>query len=61
VRHLYAEPGDGAFLTAQQDFARSHSWFTVRRPDAARTHFPILECPAGLASDVIAFAEGLPG
>jgi pimeloyl-ACP methyl ester carboxylesterase len=56
VRHIYAEPKDPAFLAAQQDFARTHPWFTVRRLDTAHTHFPMLEQPAELATDLIRFA-----
>jgi pimeloyl-ACP methyl ester carboxylesterase len=56
VRHLYAEPKDPAFLAAQQDFARTYPWFTVRRLDRAHTHFPMLEQPAELAADVTRFA-----
>ena len=59
VRHLYAEPKDPAFLAAQQDFARTHPWFTVRRLDAAHTHFPMLEQPAGLAGDLTGFVGSL--
>ncbi len=59
VRHLYAEPKDPAFLAAQQDFARTHPWFTVRRLDAAHTHFPMLEQPADLAADLTCFAGSL--
>jgi hypothetical protein len=60
VRHVYAEPKDPAFLSAQQDFARTHPWFTVRRLDTAHTHFPMLEQPAELAADVIAFTSAPP-
>ena len=59
VRHLYAEPKDPAFLAAQQEFARTHPWFTVCRLDTARTHFPMLEQPAELAADVTRFAGSL--
>jgi len=59
VRHLYAEPKDPAFLAAQQDFARTYPWFTVRRLDAAHTHFPMLEQPADLASDLTGFVGSL--
>ena len=59
VRHVYAEPKDPAFLAAQQDLARSHPWFTVRRLDTAHTHFPMLEQPADLAGDLIRFAGSL--
>ncbi len=59
VRHLYAKPKDPAFLAAQQEFARTHSWFTVHRLDTARTHFPMLEQPADLASDLACFVGSL--
>jgi pimeloyl-ACP methyl ester carboxylesterase len=59
VRHVYAEPKDPAFLAAQQDFARTHPWFTVRRLETARTHFPMLERPTELAADVTRFAASL--
>lgn len=59
VRHLYAEPKDPAFLAAQQDFARTRPWFTVRRLDTAHTHFPMLEQPADLAGDVTRFVGSL--
>jgi len=59
VRHLYAEPKDPAFLAAQQEFARAHPWFSVRRLDTAHTHFPMLEQPADLAGDLIRFADSL--
>ena len=59
VRHVYAEPKDPAFLATQQDFARAHPWFTVRRLDAAHTHFPMLERPAELAEDVTRFTGAL--
>lgn len=59
VRHVYAEPKDPAFLAAQQEFARTHPWFTVRRLDTAHTHFPMLEQPAELAAEVTGFAGSL--
>lgn len=60
VRHVYAEPKDPGFLSAQQDFARTHPWFSVRRLDAACTHFPMLEQPGELAADVTTFSGTLP-
>ena len=60
VRHVYAEPKDPAFLSAQRDFARAHPWFTVRRLDTAHTHVPMLEQPAELAADVLTFTSALP-
>jgi hypothetical protein len=59
VRHIYAEPKDPAFLAAQQDFARTRPWFTVRRLNNAHTHFPMLEQPADLASDLTCFIGSL--
>lgn len=59
VRHLYAVPKDPSVLEAQRMFASAHPWFTVRRLDGARTHFPMLEQPAELAADVTAFTSTL--
>lgn len=42
VLHLYLQPRDPDFLAAQEAFARSHPWFTVRRLDGV-SHFPQLE------------------
>jgi pimeloyl-ACP methyl ester carboxylesterase len=38
VIHLYAQPSDESFLTAQRSYAASHPWFRVQRLDA-RSHF----------------------
>ena len=42
--HLYAQPVDDGYLTAQQAYAASHPWFEVQRLDA-RSHFPMFEVP----------------
>jgi pimeloyl-ACP methyl ester carboxylesterase len=44
VLHVYAEPRTPEYLAAQESFARDHSWFAVRRLEAA-SHFPTLEVP----------------
>src|SRR5713226_6147675 len=44
VLHIYAQPTDPGYLTAQQSFAASHSWFHVQRLQA-RSHFPMFEVP----------------
>lgn len=56
--HLYAQPGDPAFLEAQQDFAARHPWFQVERLDAA-SHFPIFEVPDAIAAHLTRFAAAL--
>lgn len=42
VLHLYSQPRAADFLAAQEAFARTHAWFTVRRLDGV-SHFPQLE------------------
>src|SRR6185436_8708360 len=42
--HLYAQPDDPGFLSAQQSFGAAHPWFQVQKLDA-RSHFPTLEVP----------------
>jgi len=55
--HLFAQPRDPAYLQGQQDFARTHKWFQVRRLDG-RSHFPALEEPEAVANAVLEFAAG---
>lgn len=54
VLHLYAQPEDSEFLLAQEGFAATHPWFTVRKL-TARSHFPMLEVPAEMASLIESF------
>ncbi|HXV83025.1 MAG TPA: alpha/beta hydrolase [Candidatus Binatia bacterium] len=44
VLHVYVEPHAAEYLSAQESFAREHSWFAVRRLEAV-SHFPTLEVP----------------
>lgn len=57
--HLYAQPNDEGYLTAQQAYApRSHgSTCSVLRP---RSHFPMLEVPAELVAHIETFLWSLP-
>jgi pimeloyl-ACP methyl ester carboxylesterase len=48
VLHLYAQPAEPGFLTAQQAYAAQHPWFEVQRLEA-RSHFPMLEVPHDMA------------
>jgi pimeloyl-ACP methyl ester carboxylesterase len=54
VLHLYAQPDDAGFLTAQEAFAATHPWFQARHLEA-RSHFPVLEVPAVIASAIEEF------
>ena len=56
--HLYAQPGDPAFLDAQQGFAAKHPWFQVEKLDAV-SHFPIFEVPDAIAGHLARFAAQL--
>lgn len=49
--HLYCQPPDAEYFEAQQAFAREHPWFSVRRLQA-RTHFPTLEVPDAVATEL---------
>jgi len=53
--HLYAQPGDPAFLEAQLGFAAEHPWFQVEKLDAV-SHFPIFEVPDAIAAHLARFA-----
>jgi pimeloyl-ACP methyl ester carboxylesterase len=52
--HLYAQPDDPSFLTAQQRYAESHPWFHVQKLDA-HSHFPTLEAPSAVANAIASF------
>lgn len=56
VLHLYGQPPDPAYLAAQQEFAASHSWFSVRRLEA-HTHFAMVECPREVADAIERFVS----
>lgn len=51
---LYAQPNDVGYLQAQEEFARAHPWFEVKRLDA-RAHFPMYELPDEMAADIDEF------
>lgn len=53
--HLYAQPADPAFLAAQEEFAATHSWFTVERLEAS-SHFPMFEVPDAIAARLASVA-----
>jgi pimeloyl-ACP methyl ester carboxylesterase len=45
-------------LAAQEDYARRHPWFALRRLHAS-SHFPMLEVPTELASCLTEFAASV--
>ena len=56
--HLYAQPRDDSYLSAQQAFATEHEWFHVYRLSAT-SHFPCLEAPAETAAAINDFLAGV--
>jgi pimeloyl-ACP methyl ester carboxylesterase len=58
--HVYAQPDDPAVLTAQQDYAARHPWFSVTKLHA-HSHFPMLELPQEMARAIDAFAAEVTG
>lgn len=58
VLHLYAQPADEAFLTAQREYAAAHPWFRVHRLQA-RSHFPMFEVPGEVAAVLDDFVASL--
>jgi pimeloyl-ACP methyl ester carboxylesterase len=56
--HLYAQPADDDYLTAQEQAATEHPWFRVARLDA-NSHFPMLEVPEEMAEHIEEFASSL--
>lgn len=58
VLHVYGQPPAPEYLEAQQEFAREHDWFSVRRI-TARTHFSMLEAPDEVAAAIEGVAAAL--
>jgi pimeloyl-ACP methyl ester carboxylesterase len=56
--HVYAQPADPGFLAAQQAYAKSHPWFSVRHVTAA-SHFPTIEAPGEVAGAIGEFVRQL--
>jgi pimeloyl-ACP methyl ester carboxylesterase len=56
VLHLYAQPGDEGYFAAQQSFAASHPWFSVKRLQS-QSHFPPIEVPDVLAAEIERFVS----
>jgi pimeloyl-ACP methyl ester carboxylesterase len=54
--HLYAQPDDPGFRSAQESFAKEHPWFQVEKLEA-RSHFPTLEVPGAVAKAIAGFVE----
>lgn len=57
--HLYAQPADPGYYAAQEHFASTHPWFSVRRL-AARSHFPMFEAPEAMTDVIHAFIDNPP-
>jgi pimeloyl-ACP methyl ester carboxylesterase len=58
VLHLYGQPQDPAFLAAQEEFAASRPWFSVRKLPAA-SHFAMIEAADEVADAIEEFAAAL--
>lgn len=56
--HVYAQPAADEVLAAQQAYAETHPWFSVRRLDA-RSHFPMFEVPEDMVRTVESFVRTL--
>jgi pimeloyl-ACP methyl ester carboxylesterase len=54
VLHVYAQPDEASFLTAQQAFAAEHPWFHVQKL-AAHSHFPMFEVPGDIVQAIERF------
>jgi pimeloyl-ACP methyl ester carboxylesterase len=58
VLHLYGQPRAPEFLDAQQAFAASHPWFSVRQLPG-KTHFAMIETPELVAEAIESFVSTL--
>ena len=57
--HLYAQPAADEVLAAQEEYAATHPWFSVRRLDA-HSHFPMFEVPEEMVRVIESFVRSLP-
>jgi pimeloyl-ACP methyl ester carboxylesterase len=48
ITHIFSQPHDPAYKTAQDAFARENDWFVPQKIEGT-THFPTLESPALVA------------
>ena len=56
VLHVYAQPPAPEYLSAQEEFARDHPWFAVRRLPGV-SQFPTLEVPEETAAAIEEFIQ----
>jgi pimeloyl-ACP methyl ester carboxylesterase len=56
VLHLYAQPQDLGYFTAQQIFAETHPWFYVEKLKA-QSHFPLFEVPEEICTAIEQFVR----
>ncbi len=56
VLHLYAQPQDLEYFTAQQIFAETHPWFYVEKLKA-QSHFPVFEVPEEICTAIEQFVR----
>ena len=55
VLHLHGRSTPPSFSEAQQEFARTHTWFRAYELDA-QSHFPMFEAPGDMARLIVEFA-----
>ena len=56
VLHLYAQPQDLEYFTAQQIFAETHPWFYVEKLKT-QSHFPLFEVPEEICTAIERFVR----
>jgi len=57
IMHVFSQPTEEAYHTAQRKFAAANPWFNpIKLP--GKTHFPTLEQPAAVAATIRQFAAG---
>jgi hypothetical protein len=56
VLHVYAQPRAPEFLSAQEEFARDHSWYSVHRLEGV-SQFPTVEVPDETAGVIREFIQ----
>ncbi len=51
IRHLFSQPTAAEYIGAQEDFHRTHPWFSYKLM-GGETHFPTLDSPMHVADEI---------
>ena len=56
VLHLYGQPDDPGYLSAQKEYSQAHPWYHLEKL-SSKSHFPMFEIPNEMATLILQFAR----